>query len=101
MTRPRKNTVLCRKLAASKRCQSSDDVEPQSQTESESEDEVICFRDGEGASLPSRSAYTGDSRWTVWRREVKKQRFHDSVKNDSKIWSFFPKSILTLLWKAQ
>jgi hypothetical protein len=47
----------------------------------------------DGASLASRSAYTDDSRWTAWRREVKKQRRHDSVESDPKIWSFFPKKV--------
>ena len=108
MTRPRKNTVLCRKLAAAKRIHVSDDVDAGQQTDSEN-DEVLILDDADisedcqdevlekllvwkdGASLPSRAAYTGDSRWTAWRRDLKKQRLHNSAKNVPKIWSFFPK----------
>lgn len=53
-------------------------------------EQILVWKDS--ASLPSRAAYTGDSRWTAWRRDVKKQRLHDSVKNVPKIWNFFPRS---------
>jgi hypothetical protein len=109
MTRPRKKTVHCRNLAAAKQNQVTDDVDVGEQTESD--DEVLLLDDvvitescqdqvleqmlvwKDGATLPSRSAYTGDSRWTAWRRDVKKQRLLDSSSNVTKIWDFFPKKI--------
>ena len=82
MTRPRKNTVLCRNLAASKQRL------PDSEEPSDSDDEAILLGDSQcldvpsemvsnllvwkdGARFPSSSARTGDSRWTHWRKEVK------------------------------
>ena len=108
MTRPRKKTVLCRGLAAAKRARTSANVDQQ--TESESDDDVLVLDDisvsedaqslilekllvwNDNATPRSKAAYTGDSRWTAWRRELNKQRRHESVKNDPKIWRFFPKT---------
>ena len=50
---------------------------------------TLIWKEGAGSSL--RSAYTGNSIRTFFRREDEKRRRHDSVKNDPKIWSFFPK----------
>ena len=93
-------------LAAAKRTGSAVVDE---QTESESDDEILALDDSlvsedaqdsilekllvwnDEATPLSKAAYTGDSRWTSWRRAVKKHRRHESVKSDPKIFSFFPK----------
>lgn len=85
-------------------------AEADQQSDSDSEDEVVVLEDGsvsddaqdsilekllmwnEDATLPCKAGYTGDSRWTAWRREKKKQKRHESVKTVPKIWSFFPRA---------
>lgn len=110
MVRPSKKTVHCRTIASKRNAQPIHEVDLIDEIESDSDNEALLLGDDsacessisdvsveklliwkENASLASRSAYTGDSRWTAWRRESKKQKRHDAVKSDPKIWRFFPK----------
>lgn len=48
---------------------------------------LLVWKDGAGSSL--RPVYTGNSRTTLWRKEVKKRKRHESVENIPKITTFF------------
>ena len=123
MARPRKNTVLCRRLAAasvsraqSRRACSAAAADGSSGSESDCDigvvaedffgneileesidtalqlkdsNSILVWKEGAGSSL--RSAYSGNSVRTFFRKQDAKRRRHDSVKDDPKIWSFFPK----------
>ena len=110
MTRPRKKRVHCWKLAAVKKASKvSESVIAEPQSSSENDNKVLILDDSEiledyndeelekllvwkeGSSLPARAAYTGDSRWTNSRRDVKK-RLQNDAKSLPKIWTFFPRN---------
>lgn len=121
MGRLSKKTLQCRKLAANasarvfaRRSHLAVDEEHSQDSGQSSNDEEILFindefpddyveiddalaavsklswKDGAGSSI--RPVYTGDSRTTRWRRELKKQRRHESVKNVAKITTFFSRA---------
>ena len=115
MTRPRKRTVLCRKLAAavsdrSRACHGNEtaDLEktgsPSSDSGSDSEVllsgdvgedvdlvnnpiPVLIWKPGAGSHL--RSTYTGNSRTTKWRQDAAKRQRIESMKGYRKISDFF------------
>jgi hypothetical protein len=114
MTRPRRNTILCRRLAsqasataAAKRQGMNINADQDSSEEAVSDDDVhflgdvsadlelpaatidtiMSWKEGAGSSM--RVVYTGDSRTTLWRRETKKQKLKESVKDVPKITTFF------------
>ena len=50
-------------------------------------DTIMSWKEGAGSSM--RVVYTGDSRTTLRRRETKKQKLNESVKDIPKITTFF------------
>ena len=114
MPRPRKYTILCRKLAADpsarahSRRTASDTVDAGcSGSESDRDVEllvddfsgreistktvktILVWKEGAGSTL--RSNYTGNSRRTFYRRENEKKQHIDSIKGDPKIWTYSQK----------
>jgi hypothetical protein len=115
MPRPRKNTVHCRKLAADAAARARDGrtpsvLAPEDSSGSESDDDIQVLQHfsyddelsnnsiqtllvwKEGAESSKRSAYTGNSRRTYFRRQQEKRQRLESAKNDPKIWEYFPKA---------
>jgi hypothetical protein len=116
MPRPRKNMVLCRRLVAaasarahSSRTSSTAEAEVNQESESDADIQILgddfseceirvasiepllVWKEGDDSSL--RFAYIGDSRRTFFRKENQTKRCLNSVKDDPKIWNFYPKEV--------
>ena len=117
MTRPRRNTIHCRDMAAAAaaraRARRSQPVKPavvEPTPSSESDCEIqldtvdlsdcevpvnsiqnlLVWKDGAGSSL--RPVYTGNSERTFFRRQQGKKQRLESVNNNQKIWDYFHKA---------